>query len=268
MYSDKINGMTWSFSRITSYIQCKYQFYLKYIVCDDEAYLPEGNFYAEVGSYVHEILEKIFNKQLDVNDASQYFVDHFDENVFYEIQKKQMDKSFEQCAEYFADLEVDWLNEFAVCGVEKKIDIEIEGYKFTGYIDLLLQDKDTGDYIVIDHKSAKYPLSKRTHKVLKAQEESFEKYKKQMYLYCNAIKKEYGVFPKYIMWNYFKENDAVKICFNEKEYNEAIRWFIDAIHDIEKENDFEPTIDFFYCNNLCEFRNSCEYKKYIGESNE
>ena len=261
-YADQIQSMVWSYSRLTSYAQCKYQFYLKYIVNDNEQYLSEGNYYAEVGSYVHSILEKIFNHELKVDDASAYFVDHFDENVFYMTKKKIMDKSFESCANYFADLTLDWIDHFEIIGVEQEIDIVIDGYRFTGYIDLLIRDKRNSDYIIIDHKSAKYPLSKKTGKVLKTSEQSFESYKKQMYLYSKYVYERYGVYPKWIVWNHFKDGEIVKIPFDSNEYDNAIKWFTRIIHDIENENEYNETIDYFYCNNLCEFRNSCEYNQY------
>jgi len=261
-YAKQIQSMVWSYSRLTSFAQCKYQFYLKYIVNNEEQYMPEGNYYAEVGSYVHKILEKIFNNELSVDDASSYFVDHFDENVFYDTKKSTMDKTFESCANYFADLSLDWINKYEIVGVEQEIDIIINGYMFTGYIDLLVKDKDTDEYIIIDHKSAKYPLSKKTGKVLKASEQSFESYKRQMYLYCKFVNEHYGVYPRWIIWNHFKDGEIVKIPFDSNEYDEAIKWFTHIIHDIENENEYNETIDYFYCNNLCEFRNSCEYNQY------
>lgn len=259
MYSDAISKMIWSYSRLTTFAQCKYQFYLKYIVNDPEQYLSEGNYYAEVGSYVHSILEMILKGNLSVDNAAQYFVDNYDNNVFYKTRDSVMNKSFEACANYFADLDLNWLNDYDIIGVEKEIAIQIEQYTFTGYIDLLIREKNTGDYIVIDHKSAKYPLSKKTGKVLKASESSFNSYKHQMYLYCHAIKDEFGVFPKWIIWNHFKEQEYVKIPFNMDEYENANRWLIDTIHEIEDESDYIETVDYFYCNNLCDFRNSCEY---------
>ena len=38
----------WSYSRTTCFGHCKYEFYLDYIINDDNLYLSEGNFYAEV----------------------------------------------------------------------------------------------------------------------------------------------------------------------------------------------------------------------------
>lgn len=261
MYSDSIKDMVWSYSRLTSFAQCKYQFYLKYIIADDSQYLSEGNYYAEVGSFVHKILEMIFTDKLNIEDAAQYFVDHFDENVFYEIKKPLMDKTFEACATYFADLELDWLKNCEILGVEEKIDCEIRGFRFTGIIDLLLRDKETGNIIIMDHKSAKFPLSQKTGKVLKAQEHSFESYKKQMYLYCFAVKEKYGAFPRFIVWNHFKSSEFVCIDFEEAEYKNTLDWFENTIQSIGKEEEFQATQDFYYCKNLCEFRASCEYNQ-------
>ena len=254
--------MVWSYSRISTYAQCKYQFYLKYIVNDTDEYMPEGNYYAEVGSYVHSILEKIFKGELSVDDAAQYFVDNYENNVFYSVKQSIMDKTFDMCADYFADLSLEWLNDFDIVGVEKEIETYIGEYKFTGFIDLLIRDKKTGDFIIIDHKSAKYPFSKKTQKLLKASENSFESYKKQMYLYSHAIKEMYGVYPKWIIWNHFKDHEVVRIPFNEKDYANSIDWFIETIREIKMDESYPENQEYFYCHNLCDFRHSCEYARF------
>lgn len=259
MQPKEVNDMLWSYSRLSSFEQCKYQFYLRYIIGDDELYLQEGNFYAELGSYVHSILEKIFNGELDVEDASQYFVDHYDDNVFYNVNRYIEDKAFDGCAEYFANLMLDWLKDYEVSGVEKKIESKIDGQPFIGYIDLLLKDKRTGEYTIVDHKSSQYPLTKSGKRVLKSEEEKFKCYKHQMYLYCHGIKELYGEFPKWIVWNHFKASAYVRIPFDKNEYKDALEWFNDTVSAIEKEDNFEPQQNFFYCRNLCAFRSSCEY---------
>lgn len=253
--------MVWSYSRLTAFAQCKYQFYLKYIVADDDQYLPEGNYYAEVGSFVHSILEMVFKNQLSVDEAGWYFAEHFDDNVLYKTRKNLMDKRYEACANYFADLDLDWLKDCEILGVEKQIDVCVDGYRFTGFIDLLVRDKVTGNIILIDHKSSKVPVSK-TGKLLKASEASFTSYKHQMYLYALYVKQEYGEYPAYIAWNHFADGgEIVSLPFSEKEMSDAKEWFLSTIHDIEEEESFEETQDFFYCHNLCDFRNSCEYNK-------
>ena len=160
---------------------------------------------------------------------------------------------------------MDWLSRYEILGVEKEIKTDIGGYNLTGFIDLLLRDKETGEMTIVDHKSAKYPLSSKTGKVLKAHKDSFESYKRQMYLYCYAVKEEYGDFPKWIVWNHFKERATVKIPFEMKEYINVLHWFVEMLNNIENEEEFPETYDFFYCNNLCEFRSSCEYANYRNE---
>ncbi len=258
-YKDKIDNMKWSYSRITCYSHCPYSFYLKYIVGDDDQYLAEGNYYAEVGSFVHSILEKIFNGELNLDEALTYYINNFDDNVFYTTKQSTMDRTYEACADYFATVDFEWLKDYEILGVEKEIDIEINGYRFTGYIDLLLRNKKTKEIYVIDHKSSAYPFKKDGKSVLKKSKEDFSKYKKQMYLYCKAVFDEYGEYPKWIVWNHFKEQKMAKIPFVKEDYDESLEWFFNKIKRIENDETFDANLEFFYCTQLCDFRSSCEY---------
>lgn len=261
LLGNEIDKMRWSYSRVSLFEHCKYAFYLKYIVNDDSQYLAEGNFYAEVGSFVHEILAMIFNGELSVDDAPQYYIDHYEEAVCYKVKQSTMDKTYEACANYFATVDFEWLKDYEILGVEMEVNLTIDKYDFIGFIDLLLRNKETDEIILIDHKSAAYPL-KKDGSVLAKSKESFASYKKQMYLYCNAVNQLYGKFPTIITWNHFKDGKVATIKFDENEYKESMQWFTDTIHKIEKEEDFTETQDFFYCSTLCDYRNCCEYRKY------
>lgn len=258
-YKDDIDKMRWSYSRLTSYEHCKYEFYLNYIVNDNNQYLSEGNYYAEVGSFVHEILAMIFEGKLTPDEACQYYADNFDNNVCYKVKQSTMDKTYEACASYFAEVDFSWLNDYEILGVEKEVKFTIEGYDFIGYIDLLVRDKRDGKIVVIDNKSSDYPF-KLNGEVKKKCENSFRNYKKQMYLYCYAVKELYNEFPKEIWWNHFKDGGKfAKIPFLEEEYKDAVTWMVETIKKIENEDEYDPNMEFFYCNNLCNFRHSCEY---------
>lgn len=88
-----------------------------------------------------------------------------------------------------------------------------------------------------------------------------------MYLYCHAVKEEYGEFPSSIIWNHFKDGGLLaKIPFSMDEYTNTIKWFENTIKEATKEREFEPSPDYFYCRNLCNFRNSCEYVNGGGDS--
>lgn len=259
-YTEDVKKMRWSYSRATTFENCKYEFYLNYIVNDRDEYPAENNFYAEVGIFVHEILAKIFSGELSMDEALDYYLKNFKSSIKHKVSKKSVKKTFEQCADYFSFADLSWLNDYEILGVEKEVEFQIEGYDFVGFIDLLLRDKRDGKIVVVDNKSSPYPF-KKNGDVKANSKHSFENYKKQMYLYSYAVKQEYGEFPKEIIWNHFKDNGKLAtIPFDEEEYNNAIDWFCYTIHDIEQEENFPATTDYFYCSTLCNFRNVCEYR--------
>lgn len=260
-YKDEINKMEWSFSRLSNFDQCKYCFYLRYILRDFDTYPNDSNFWAENGSLVHETLEKIFSGEISAEDAVTYYVDHFESDIFYKTKDTTMRRTFEICSDYFAETDFKWISGYDILGIEEKVELEIEGHKFLGYIDLLLRRKDNGKIILLDHKSGNY-FFKKDGNVKKHMEHSFNSYRKQMYLYCHAVRQIYGKFPDLIVWNHFKDGGKFSIIpFKEEEYKETLDWFVDTINRISEEEEFNPTLDFFYCVNLCSFRKSCEYRK-------
>ena len=252
----------WSYSRISSFYNCKNEYYLNYVINDDDLYCSESNYYAEFGSYIHEILAMIFEGKLKKEDALDYFIDNYYNNVFYKVRKSTMTKNLETMSDYFGDLDIDWIDNYEILGVEQEVNFHLGSNNFIGFIDLLLRDKRDGKIVIIDHKSAEYPF-KKNGELKKKEEKSFNGYKKQMYLYAHAVKELYGEFPKEMTWNLFKDGGKMAtIPFIEQEYDYTMEWFKDRIAEIESEQDFEPKEDFFYCNNLCNFRNCCEYKLF------
>lgn len=253
-----------SFSSLDCFDKCKYMYYIKYVLGEDgaEEYLAEGNYYAEVGSFMHEILAKIFEGTLSIDDAPNYFIEHYDESVFYKVKKSIMDKIYDLCLDYLATEDFSWTKGYEVVGVELRTELTIQGYNFLGFIDLLLRNTETSEYWLIDHKSAPYPFRKDGTGVLAKSKKSFESYKRQMYLYCHAVKQLYGEFPQKITWNHFKEKKLATIPFQMEEYEDTIKWFSETIKKIEEEENFEPTKEFFHCTFICDYRNCCEYKKY------
>lgn len=257
-YADLISKMRWSYSRLTSFSQCKYGFYLAYIVKDDDLYLNEGNFWAEAGVLVHEILERFFKKEITQQEAAEYFRDHFWDSICYKVKPELMKKKYEQCLDFFENSDLSWLDSYEVLGVEKEIKLTISGYDFIGYIDLLLRDKRDGRLIILDNKSSEYFFTK-SGKVKESARHSFEKYEKQMTLYSRGVYEEYGEYPKELHWLHFMDRGKRSIVqFDLHKYEDAVRWLIDQIHEIENEDDFPANYEFFYCKNLCGFRSSCE----------
>lgn len=254
-----IDLMQWSFSRISSFdSDCKYAWHLKYI---DKKSRPDSGFFAAFGTFCHEILEKYFKKELSLKELVDYYKDNFwivlnmkaPYNLYTDIKQSYYEKGLE----YFENFEFDH-DRYEVLGIEKKVEFEIGGYPFIGYIDLLCRDEEDGKLVLIDHKSASIKVLK-SGKISKADREHYLAFQRQQYLYSKAILEEFGAESiKELRWNMFKDMVWLSCEWNKDEYEAALKWAEDTIHQIEDEEswDMKDKVDFF-CNNLCDVKYDC-----------
>lgn len=253
-----MDTMTWSFSRLNSYYNCAYEWYLHYLECNK----AENGFFGEYGSLIHKILEKYIKGELSLFDLNQYYEENFNEqiphdappNKYVDIRQSYYDKGIE----YLNNIDLD-LDRYEILGLEKEIHFKIEDKDFVGYIDLLVRDKETGEIIIIDHKSASIKILKNGS-ISKSDQKHFLEFKRQLYLYSIPIVKEYGSVSK-LKWNMFKDQKWIEIPWRQEEYDEAIQWAKDTLKLIENESLWLPNQDYYYCNYLCGQRNNaCEFK--------
>lgn len=253
-----MDTMTWSFSRLNSYYNCAYEWYLHYLECSK----AENGFFGEYGSLIHKILEKYIKGELSLFDLNQYYEENFNEqiphdappNKYVDIRQSYYDKGIE----YLNNIDLA-LDRYEILGVEKEIHFKIEDKDFVGYIDLLVRDKETGEIIIIDHKSASIKILKNGS-ISKSDQKHFLEFKRQLYLYSIPIVKEYGSVSK-LKWNMFKDQKWIEIPWKQEEYDEAIQWAKDTLKLIENESLWLPNQDYYYCNYLCGQRNNaCEFK--------
>ena len=230
--------------------QCPYSFALKYN--EEKTELP--NPFAQSGSYVHSLLEKAYKGELYEFELADEFEAHYSEYVterfpFFNMAKAYYDKSLE----YLQTFEID--DNYEVLGVEKRINCEIGGYKFTGIIDLLLRDKSDGRIIIQDHKSKS--AFKKGEKA---------EYAKQLYIYSKAIYEEYGEFPKELWFNLYRTQKIEKVEFKEGDYQAALDWFKAAIDRILQEQEWECQPDEWFCSQLCGYTD-CPYNGRVNNEN-
>lgn len=253
-----LDTMTWSYSRLSSFYQCKYAWYLTYIDCVK----GENGFFGEYGSFIHKILEKYSKGELSLFELNDYYEQHFTEEVthdappnkYVDIKQSYYDKGLD----YLNNIDLDF-SKYEVLGVEKKVEFEIAGKPFVGYIDLLLKEKENGRIVIVDHKSASLKILKNGN-ISKSDQEHFLGFQRQLYLYSKAVRKEYGEVSK-LMWNMFRDKKWIEIPWVEEEYNEAIQWAEDTIKLIENETEWCANPDFYFCNYICDHRNNaCEFK--------
>lgn len=255
--------MTWSFSRVNSYASnCPYEWYLHYMECNK----GDESSFGQFGSFCHKCLELYAKGELDIISISKYYEDHYCDEVTIEFPyNKYVDMGisyYEKGLDYFNNMDFD-LSKYEILGVEKKVEFKIGKYDFVGFIDLLLKEKETGKIIILDHKSASLKILK-SGKISKSDQAHFLEFKRQLYLYSKAVIEEYGKVD-FLEWNMFKDQNDIRIPWDEKEYNEALTWAEDTIHAIENEIEWRPNPSYYYCNNLCSQRfNACPYKNGGG----
>ena len=236
------------------YELCPYAFYLHKI----EKKGGDSNFYAENGKIIHGIFQLLEEQKMMLDDAPARYVELSNQITDY-TKRSIMDKTIDICLDYLCICDDSYLEKFDVVWVEKKLNFRVGRRKFTGFVDLLLKDKKTGELILIDHKSAP-PFFKKSGGILKSQEDNFIAYRHQMYLYCKGIKDEIGCYPSKMIWHHFKNRGELSmIDFEEKYLIECIEWAKNIIGKIYKDKAFNEQLSYMQCRELCNYRFECEY---------
>ena len=249
-YKPIIDDMVWSFSRLNSYNDCPYRWFLKYIKCFNET----EKFYTSYGVFMHKILEKHYSgKLLRDNMLIEFLLNFSSEVKGVRPQESTVQKYIEQGSEYLRNFKP---LPFEIVSVEDKVEFSIDGIPFIGVIDLL--GKENGEYIIIDNKSRDLkPRSNRKKPTIKDKE--LDDMLKQLYLYSGAVFQKYGKYPKELYFNCFRTGTFIREPFNIEAYNNTIRWAKDRITEISNDTDFEANLNFFSCHYICGVSNDCIY---------
>ena len=154
-YKPLIDDMVWSFSRVEAYESCPHRWYLRYIRRCKE----RDKFYSSYGSFLHKLIEQYYNGELTKAEMLTTFLRDFKKEVRgFRPKESTLKKFIDGAVAYLTDFEP---FPYKMVAVEKKVEFEIEGIKFVGYIDFLGQDESDGEFVVIDNKSRDRPLRTR-----------------------------------------------------------------------------------------------------------
>lgn len=257
-----LDSFEWSFSRVNAYVQCPRMFYLQYMADKEK----KQNAFAEWGSLCHGILESYFRGELSLFEICKAYEEKYAEYMQHDFppnKHKNLNESYYQAGiDYFSSFE-GLPSNYEVIGVEQEIHLTFGKYQFIGYIDLILKDQKDGRYIIVDHKSKSgfKNNAELSHYLL------------QLYLYSQYIFETYHEYPKELVFNMFRANTFVWNTFDEKEFHEAVHWFISTIETIYQDIFFRDKIaieysekkkditkykeDDFFCNYLCSVGNDC-----------
>lgn len=249
-YRPLIEDMVWSYSRLSTFEDCPYRWYLRYI-----AKIPESpKFYAMYGTLMHELIEQYYRGELDKKDLLVAFSVRFSSMQCGGLPVSSTIQKYTQDA-------ISYLSEFRpfpyeMVAVEKKVKFQIDGKPFIGFIDFL--GKQGEDFIIVDNKSRALKLrSARQKPTLKDQE--LDEMLRQLYLYAAAVEQEYGKFPTKLCFNCFRTGTFIEEPFVKSKYDEAVAWAAQNIENLKEITDFYPQPDFFSCRYICGVAHECCY---------
>ena len=251
-YKPLIDDMVWSFSRIEAYESCPHRWYLRYI-----RKCPERDkFYASYGSFMHKLIEKYYNGELTKDEMLMVFLRDFKKEVRgFRPKESTLTKFINGAVEYLKNFKP---FPYKLVEVEKKVEFEIEGNKFVGYIDFLGMDESDGEFVIIDNKSRDLkPRSTRAKPTVKDKE--LDEILRQLYIYCIAVEQEYGKLPKALCINCFRTGTFIQEPFKMEAYEEAKKWALEKIAEIGDDTDFDPNPNVFSCFWICGVSDNCEF---------
>ena len=241
----------WSFSKLASFLQCPYSFYLSYIKNDKPDEIE--NYFSQYGSFAHKLLELWAKDELPAFCLAEEWRDGYEEAVTMPpppFPKGMADKYYNAAMDYFDHFE-GFGDEWEVLSAEKKFVIRLGQYNVSGIADLVLKNKNTGELWVIDHKSKSMNSMKKEHAL----------YRRQLYLYAMWCKEEFGEYPTKISFNMFKEGVFIDEDFSLDLLEETKKWFIDTIHEIENLDVievWETKLNSYFCGQICGVAPECD----------
>lgn len=249
-YLPLIEDMKWSYSRITSFENCPYGFFMRYISkCKDS-----DRFFSSYGSFMHRLIERYYKGDLPKENMILEFLTGFAENVKGERPSEAVvTKYIESGSNYFKNFRP---LKYRTVDVEKRIDFEIDGIKFVGVIDYIGEQK--GKYYLVDNKSRNLKQrSNRKNPTVKDKE--LDSMLNQLYLYSAAVKQEYGKFPDALCFNCFRNGEFIREPFQKDKYYQTIQWAKEEIDKIKHTEEFYPNVDPFVCRYICGVSDECIY---------
>lgn len=147
---------------------------------------------------------------------------------------------------------------YEILAVEERFEIRLRGNVFVGVADLILRKRETGEIIVIDHKSKSFNSLNRE---LKGN-------KRQLYLYAAYVREKYGVYPSLLRFNMFRYNDWVDEPFDPAAYDEMLDWTEQTIAQIRADQAWLVSSSGYFCRWICSARLHCPVGDEIIHSHE
>lgn len=250
--------MTWSYSRLTSFSDCPYKWFLTYLYLDENRnpLKKQSGFFAEFGSYVHSIMEMYLSGVLEKEKLSTYYVAHFAENVRAKAPNQKIHHNYFEQGFFYLDNLI--FPERKILGIEEHVDFVFADKPWTGFIDVVTSEDDK--LIIMDHKSRTLKPRTKRSKPTKSDAE-LDDYLRQLYVYSAAVKDNYGRYPDALEFNCFRSQIIIQEPFKLDRFYEVEDWAAKEIDSITRNNNWKPIPDYWRCNYLCDVCKECEFSK-------
>lgn len=154
----------WSWSRMNTFLNSKYEYLLKYILKTPEDRCDSC--YTTLGTICHDTLEKFYEGKIKYEDMIEDYNDGFTTAITIadlkfnrsdEEKNKSIGDKYNENLIHFFQNHTKYEHKILV---EKPIVVNINGYVFVGYIDALYKD-DEGYYHILDFKSSSIYTGKK-----------------------------------------------------------------------------------------------------------
>ena len=182
----------------------------------------------------------------ELADAYEAEYDEAVKHYFPPFPKGMAGQYYDEGLQYFRSFD-GFGSDKEILSVEDKFELDIRGNRFVGIADLVLQDKKTGDIIVIDHKS------KSMNSMKKAQYENT----RQLYTYAAYVKERFGAFPTLLRFNMFRYGVNIDEPFSRDRYAETMDWIERTIAEIKAEKEWKVSSSGYFCRFICSTRLYC-----------
>jgi len=259
-----LKDMVWSYSSVGAYKQCPLSFQFMYLYKIQRA----NNIFAESGSAAHDVMEKIFSKEIEVFEAEHAFLEAYKKFVTCspppQLGQRYEENTIQKMRLFFSNLDID-VDDYEVLCMEDKYNYEVEDIKIVIKPDLIVRRKSDGKILLWDYKTSLY------------KKESHEGYAKQCSLYKRIYEEVTGNKIDEMSILYFKETSKVRKTkekdgyvvygrFIDLEYiPEVLETFVEDVKKIRNESVWDANLDEFYCQSLCSARKVCDFKeKHFG----
>lgn len=182
----------------------------------------------------------------ELADAYEAEYDEAVKHYFPPFPKGMAGQYYDEGLQYFQSFD-GFGDDKEILSVEDKFELDIRGNRFVGIADLVLRDRNTGDIIVIDHKS------KSMNSMKKAQYENT----RQLYTYAAYVKERFGEFPTLLQFNMFRYGVNINEPFAMERYEETMDWIERTIAEIKAEKEWKVSSSGYFCRFICSTRLHC-----------